>query len=54
MEWLKRAAQRIEEMELERKRCVMAGEFNQATSLLKAIKFARAEFWKVSQWLRKK
>jgi hypothetical protein len=49
MEWLKAAANQIQQMEQQRKVCIMSGEFGKAFGLLKGIKFARTEFAKQSK-----
>lgn len=54
MEWLKKTAQEIQRMELDRSRSIMNKDFYKATSLLKAIKFARAEFSRESKKYAKK
>ncbi len=51
--WLRLAGQKIQAMERERLQCIMSGDFGQAFSLLKGIKFARDEFKKVSWALRR-
>lgn len=54
LQWLQEAATRISQMEQERKICIMSGDFKQAFSLLKGIKFARAEFANQSKKYAKK
>ncbi|MGV8130938.1 MAG: hypothetical protein ACP5N7_02435 [Candidatus Pacearchaeota archaeon] len=53
LKWLKATAKKIWEMEEDRMRAVLDEDYSKAFSLLKAIKFARSEFAKVSNKIRK-
>ncbi len=54
MSWLKKTAKKIYEMEHDRKVSILSGEYGKAFSLLKGIKFARAEFAKESRKYEKR
>jgi len=54
LDYLKRVADKIAQMEHDRKVCVLRGDFQKAYSLLKGIKFARSEFAKQSKKYAKK
>lgn len=49
IEWLKNTAEKIRQMELDRRVCILKGDFDKAVSLLKGIKFARMLFAKISR-----
>lgn len=53
LKWLKGASQQIWKMEEDRMRAILDEDYGKAFSLLKGIKFARAEFARVSNQLRK-
>lgn len=44
MRWLKATAQKIYEMEHDRKICILSGDYDKAYKLLLGIKFARKLF----------
>jgi hypothetical protein len=51
--WLRKCGSKIAELESERNLFIMKQDFARAYSLLRAIKFAKAEFKKVSLKLKK-
>ncbi len=53
LKWLKGTSQKLREMEEDRMRAIIDSDYTKAFSLLKGIKFARAEFAKVSNQIWK-
>jgi len=53
LEWLKKAATKIGELEIKKNRAIMQGNFTEAFLLLKGIKEGQRQFKKVSLTLRK-
>ena len=51
--WLKATGEKVNEMECQRKIAIMQGDFAKAYSLLTGINFARTQFKKVSNTLKK-
>jgi hypothetical protein len=51
--WLKATGGKIQEMEYQRRIAIVSGDFGKAYSLLAGIQFARTQFRKVSNTLKK-
>lgn len=52
LEWLRAAAEKLRQMEFDRKVAIMGKDFGKAYSLLRGINFARKEFKKASTPLK--
>jgi len=53
LEWLKATGEKINEMTCQRRIAIVSGDFTKAYSLLMGIEFARAQFRKVSNSLKR-
>jgi hypothetical protein len=53
IEWLKQTAEKIQQMDFDRKVAILQMDFGKAYSLLRGLEFAKGEFRRVSQTLKK-
>ena len=51
--WLKAAGERIRQMEYDRKIAIVSGDFGRAYELLRGMQFARQQFKKISDTLKR-